>query len=347
MTPFRSIVAATDFSIDGNNAVARAAMLARLHDARLTVLHVVDNAAVRSVREWFMPPLDTATRVSQAQVTLHRLIREVPGLRDNLTVLDVQTDDAVTALLRVAERADLLVLGQRPGNRLKDLLLGHTAHRVVERSRTPVLVVKQAADAAYQRVLVPFDFTPASDSAAVAAAALALDVDLQIFHASGLRKDIELRQARAPEHIIRETLEWEDEGFVARMRRKITKLGLDSRAMQFSVERGLADSIILEQGRLRDVDLMVVGRHRRSRAAELLLGSVCNNLLKGSRCDMLIVPHHQIDQLPAAVRSGEAGLDSPRLARSTAAFARTSNGNWMPGSPSSRSVNREARLASK
>lgn len=38
--PFTSILAATDFSIDGNNAVRRAALLAHEHGARLTLVHV-------------------------------------------------------------------------------------------------------------------------------------------------------------------------------------------------------------------------------------------------------------------------------------------------------------------
>lgn len=40
MPPFTSILAATDFSIDGNNAVRRAALLAHEHGARLTLVHV-------------------------------------------------------------------------------------------------------------------------------------------------------------------------------------------------------------------------------------------------------------------------------------------------------------------
>ena len=45
MTPFNLILAATDFSAPANNAVWRAAQLARQHGARLRIVHVVSPAA--------------------------------------------------------------------------------------------------------------------------------------------------------------------------------------------------------------------------------------------------------------------------------------------------------------
>ncbi len=347
MSPFRSIIAATDFSVDGNNAVRRAMLLARQHEARLTVLHVIDEAAFPPVREWLSVPLATSIQVEQAQVMLHRLIRDVSDPRDTPVAIDVQTDNSLCALLRASEQSDLLVLGQRPGNRFKALLLGHTAHRVVEQCRGPVLVVKRSADVSYQRVLVPFDFTPVSDSAAVLAATLAPDIDLQFFHALGVRKDVLLRHASASAQTIRAALELEDEGIVARMRRKIARLGLDNREMSFGVERGLADSTILQQGSSRQVELMVVGRESRSRTAEMLLGSTSGKLLKRSACDILIVPRCKDRQMPAAVRGAEAMVDSPRLSRSTAAFAKASCGNWMSGSSRPRQASSPAWPARK
>ena len=48
MTPFKFILAATDFSLPANNAVHRAAMLAKQHDARLHIVHVVVPAAAHA-----------------------------------------------------------------------------------------------------------------------------------------------------------------------------------------------------------------------------------------------------------------------------------------------------------
>ena len=58
MTPFNAILVATDFSIDGNNAVRRAALLAHQHGAGLHILHVLKEPACRPLREWFTPLAD-------------------------------------------------------------------------------------------------------------------------------------------------------------------------------------------------------------------------------------------------------------------------------------------------
>ncbi len=322
MNPLRSIIAATDFSVYGNNAVRRAALLARQQDACLKVLHVVDNATLPPVRDWFVLPHGLGARIAQAEQMLQRVVREVSEPSDRPAEIDVQAGDRVAALLRAAERADLLVLGQRSPNRLKDLLLLHTAHRVVERSRGPVLVVKKAVDAAYQHVLVPFDFTPVSESASMFAGSLAPDVELHFLHALYSRKDVELRHACVPDDVIRETLESEDQALVARMRCQLAGLVLASRDLQFRVERGLAEPTILEAELSSPIDLMVVGRARRSKTAEMLLGSVSYGLLEQTACDILVVPLDQVDQLPAAIRGGAESMGSPRLSNSTAAFAR-------------------------
>lgn len=164
---------------------------------------------------------------------LQRVVREVGEPSDRPADIDAQAGDRVAALLRAAERADLLVLGQQSPNKLKDLLLLYTAHRVVERSRSPVLVVKKTVNAAYQHVLVPFDFTPVSESASMFAGSLAPDVELHFLHALYSRKDVVLRHARVPDNVIRETLQSEDQALVARMRSQLAGLGLARPDMQF------------------------------------------------------------------------------------------------------------------
>jgi len=58
MTRFTSILVAPDFSIDGNNAVRRAALLAHEHGARLKLVHVLDPAGCQSLRDWFSASVD-------------------------------------------------------------------------------------------------------------------------------------------------------------------------------------------------------------------------------------------------------------------------------------------------
>ena len=331
MTQFRSILVATDFSVDGNNAVRRAALLAREHDARLSLLHVVKPAGCKPLREWFSPSIDIDLKSAQARTTLRRFAAEIAGRHDVVANLELRVGDALEEMLRASERADLVVLGQRGSNPFKDLVIGNTADRLLRTCRRPVLIVKQAAEGPYRRVLVPVDFTPSSDAAVGAAALLAPDAGIHVFHALRSMREAGLREADVPEAVIRASRAREEAGVIARMRRSVARLGLDSRRMSFTLGRGSAARPALHSQTL-DADLIVAGKQGRSTLAPFLPGSDSNRLLAGSRCDMLIVPRPASEPAPASAvalarSSGhDATIDTVSLAWSAAAMAGAATG---------------------
>ena len=67
MTRFRSILVATDFSDHATHAVRRGALLAKHHAARLSLLHVVNPAGSRPLRQWFSPSIDVDLKAAQAR----------------------------------------------------------------------------------------------------------------------------------------------------------------------------------------------------------------------------------------------------------------------------------------
>lgn len=327
MTPFRSILVATDFSVDGNNAVRRAALLAQQHDARLSMLHVVNPAGFKPLRDWFSRSIDIDLKTAQARATLRRFAAEIVGRHDVVANFEVLVGDAFEELLRASERVDLVVLGQRGKSPLKDLVIGKTADRLLRTCRTPVLVVKQAVEAPYRRVLVPVDFTPCSDAAVRAAAVLAPGVGIHVFHAISSTREAVLREADVPEAVIRESRAREEAGVSARMRRSVARLGLDSRRMSFVLGRGPAARSTLLQAQTLSADLIVAGKQGRSTVAGFLLGSVSSRLLAGSSCDMVIIPRPVCEPVPsrasAFVRPAGHGaaIDTASLARDAAALA--------------------------
>ncbi len=303
MTQFRSILVATDFSVDGNNAVRRAALLAREHGARLSLLHVVKPAGCKPLREWFSPSIDIDLKSAQAQTTLHRFAAEIAGRHDVVANIELRVGDALEAMLRASERADLVVLGQRGSNPFKDLVIGTTVDRLLRTCRRPVLIVKQAADGPYRRVLVPVDFTPSSDAAVGAAALLAPDAGIHVFHALRSTREAVLREADVPEAVIRASRAREEAGVVARMRRSVAGLGLDSRQMSFTLGHGSAARSALHAQTL-SADLIVAGKQGRSTLAPFLPGSDSNRLLAAARCDMLVVPRPASEPAPVRCRQG-------------------------------------------
>jgi nucleotide-binding universal stress UspA family protein len=290
MNPFNAILVATDFSAAANNAVRRAALLAREHDARLSILHVIDRRGVDRAGNGFSPAIDPAFSVAQARVDLRRLADELSRTFDVTADLVVKIGDPLDVLVSESSRASLVVLGRRAGASIKDLVFGTPAGRLLDACARPVLVVKQAAEGPYRRVLAGLDFTLTSDAAALLAAELAPAADLHFTHAFHSRQDDALRRTDVPAAILRKLSAREEAGVVAQMQRRVATIGFDSRELRFAVGRGPSASTILNQEQTQGADVVAVGRQRRSKWLDAFLGSVSRRVLARSRGDVLVVP---------------------------------------------------------
>jgi len=290
MTPIATILVATDFSPDGNNAVWRAALLARQLDADLRLMHVVHVAGFKPLRHWLLRPIDIDLQAAAARATLRQLSAEIAGRHDVTAAVEVRVGDPHEELLRASAQADLLVLGQRGRKPWKSLVIGGTAERMLHGSRTPVLVVKRKADALYQRVLVPVDLTPHSDATVQVGASLAPSADIEVFHAIESAREAVLREAGVTRAILREARAQDEARVNARMRRSVARLGLDGRRVSFSLTYGHAVPSTLRVLRAAGADLVVVGPGGASAGIRFLLGSVSHRLLTLTDCDTLIVP---------------------------------------------------------
>lgn len=322
MTPLNTVLAATDFSVDGNNAVRRAALLAHEHGARLHILHVLKAAGCQPLREWFRPTTDIDLKAAQARAALRRVAVEIGAVHDVTAIVEVVVGDALATLMQASEQADLVVLGQRGRSRAGPLPVGRTADRMLRTSRRPVLVVKKAAAAPYRRVLVPVDFTACADAALQFAARALRGAQLHLFHAGDGHRESMLRRSDVADSVIDELRRHEEAETRARLRGTAARLGLDSTRMSFSTARGAADVATLQRARALGTDLIVAGKHGRSALGGFLLGSVSSRVLAAADGDVLIVPRP---------RDGPAFLN--RRAAAAAADRRPGGGGTGPRGP--------------
>lgn len=340
MTSITSLLAATDFSPEGNNAVRRAALLAHEHSARLHILHVVKAAGCKPLRDWLYPTMDIDLRTAQARAALQHVAVEITAAYDVTPTVEVVAGDPFETLLRLSDRADMVVLGRRSRGDLGGLLVGGTADRLLRTSRRPVLVVRTPVEQTYRRVLVPIDFSASSDAAIRIAAQMRRDAILQVFHAINSPREVVLREADVPEHIIRETRLMEEAGTNARMRRKVTGLGLDCTPMSFALAYGPPVKSTQRHAQRMGADLIVAGKQSRSTVSSFLLGSVSSRVLSETACDMLIVPQPR-DSWPAQATAtvaprlkSEAQPDNAALAQSAAAHAGAlTHSHWIHNTP--------------
>jgi nucleotide-binding universal stress UspA family protein len=141
----RSILVPTDFSASSAEAVAQAVVLARRHDAALTILHVID-----------INPPEARNHAGSAyslmrQVRaigtfgLHRLAASVAQNQIKPQTLMVEGIPA-EVIVENSSRFDLLVIGKKDSKSPWNPFSRHTARRVIDAAQCPVLVVDKETD---------------------------------------------------------------------------------------------------------------------------------------------------------------------------------------------------------
>lgn len=290
MTSLDSLLVATDHSADGHDAVRRAALLAHEHGARLHILHLLDGGRRQILRRRLFPALDIDREAAQARNALQRMAAEISRSCDVSVSVEVVVGDPGAALQQASQRADLVVIGRRGRGWLGRLRVGRTVDRMLVTCRRPVLVVRTPVAQAYQRILVPIDFTDGADAALRVAARMRREADLHVVHAIDSRRDAILRDADVPEHLIREARGMEEAGTRARIRRKFSRLGLDGAPVSLALTYGRMAPSTLRHARRLEADLIVAAREGGSTTGRFLFGGVGRRILFGSPCDTLIVP---------------------------------------------------------
>lgn len=226
-----------------------------------------------------------------------RLIADEHGAE--LVVLEATPGaDALPEIAAAAMRADLVVLGARRRNLLRELVLGTPAERVVRTSRRPVLVVKQAPTAAYRRVLVPVDLEAGSQAALQLAARLAPTAALHLFHALTAPLEGSLRRAGASAAVLQQHRNAAREA----SRGQLWNLAASVAPTQLrvSVEHGAPAWATLERARAVGADLIVVGKASRFALADFLLGNLARRLLAEATADVLVLPRAALAPAGAA-----------------------------------------------
>ena len=164
-------------------------------------------------------------------------------------VLDVITQEC--------NRADLLVLGARGANPLRDIGL---------------------------------DFAPASEDALRKALRLAPQAAVIAVHAYEVPFEGKLRLAGVERGTIDAYRYRAAEKAIAEIRTVGERAAGERTRVGHKVGYGYAPHLILKQEQLRRADLIALGKHKRPRMQEFLLGRVTRHVLADSRSDVLVVP---------------------------------------------------------
>jgi nucleotide-binding universal stress UspA family protein len=142
MLTIHSIVHPTDFSAASEYAFKLACSLARDHQSRLIVLHVVTTLGPELITH------GEAESQLEPETYQQRLWADLRSVRPADPAIAVEYQlaegDPAAEIVRAAQEtaADLVVLGSHGRTGLQRLLMGSVAEQVIRRASCPVLTVK-------------------------------------------------------------------------------------------------------------------------------------------------------------------------------------------------------------
>jgi len=283
------VLAAVDFSDDSLRAARRAALVAAQLQARLELLHVVSPASRATLRNLLRSSGATGANMTagirERLVTFGAELAGVAGIeaRAKVTVGDVQE-----AISTAASEAQLVVLGARGWNPLRDRILGTTAERLLRTCRRPVLVVQHQAKREYKRVIVAMDHSPNALQALEVATRIAPQAQTTLVHVFSAPFEGKLRYAGVDDHILRDYLDQARRDALGRMAALLARAPGDATRLSRAVLHGHPTRVLLDKAKAARADLIVVGKHGRSAAEEFFLGSVTRHILSSAKCDVLV-----------------------------------------------------------
>lgn len=278
-------IVATDFSTRSDRALRRGSILAKSTQGSMTLVHVVDDDQPRELIDLEM---GVARKLLNAQADA---LRSIDGIDASSYITQGDPFQALTQSVE-DNKGDLLILGPHRRQILKDVFIGTTAERTVRHSGRPVLMANAVPAAPYRHILVAIDLSENSADALRCAAQLNWGDKpaLSVFHAYA-----------APEQIMRGITSVTEANLQRYLREAQQRAEVEVQAFLRTQNvrpvRQIVEMIntepalmIRRAAQAAGADLIVIGKSGQSGLARLLLGSVCEAVLRSADIDVVVVP---------------------------------------------------------
>lgn len=276
----RKILFATDLSERSDRAFRRALMLAREHDARLTILYVID--------EDLPAPMKEAMQERAHEFLTAQLAAAKPRYK-KATISIVNGHSYLSVIEEITKsKTDLLVTGIHRKATLRNLFKDSTGQKLVQLSPVPVLVVKNPANKVYKNIVVGMDFSDQAKKALHMASCIVPKSKLTIAHAfsvpfRGMISDKRLLNQEVLEHTkeLKKTVQ-------AVLKKAATPQKQCLKKADLLLEENLPSTLMHKYIRTKKADLLVIGAHTRPSLVTDILGSQAQEMISNAKCDVLI-----------------------------------------------------------
>jgi len=292
MNRIRHVRAAVDRFPQNDPVLARAAEIARAHQARLTIVHVVGRFA------GFDPALADPGMIQHQIRLIARENIEAAMARQAIDMpgVDIRIESGSPSLRLVdlahETRTDLVVMMAHQGESILAKIIGSTTDRVIRAACAPVLVVKRPVMQAYERVVVAVDPSDESGAIVTFVAALFPLARLRLVHAVQISSQFEEAMRRAGHG--QASLAAHRDALVRQAKACLRDLSeqLAHRPARSSTWVAVGDpaQLLARTTRNPQVGLIVLGPGSPDLIRRALLGSVTRRVLQTAACDVLICP---------------------------------------------------------
>lgn len=146
MKELKNILFATDFSECSDAAFEYAVLIARKFNARLMILHIINEPV--DLRGFYVPHISFDTLEAEIESGAKKMLDDFCQKR--LSESDEYQQEVIQGIpydeiikRAVADGCDLIVMGTHGRGGLDHLLFGSTAEKVVRKSPVPVMTIRQ------------------------------------------------------------------------------------------------------------------------------------------------------------------------------------------------------------
>lgn len=278
------LLLATDLSARSDRALDRAAQLAAEWGAELVVLNVLDPAATP---DQALARIGGASDEELLHAARQQLDRDTRGLPVPATLHVARGTDAAAQIFATAAatRAGLIVTGVARNEILGRFVLGSTVEQLARTLPQPLLIVRNRAPAAYERIVVATDFSEPSRGALRAVAALFPGRELVLYHA----REMVMTSLASPTQP-RTDFDTEQRECAAFLSGTALPPGVKIRSV---IEHGPVETALARYVRENDIELVAMGSRGRGGIMSLLLGNTAALLIDWLPCDTLLVREPQ------------------------------------------------------
>lgn len=281
-----SVLAAVDRFPQDEAVLHRALEIAWIHDAAMTIVHVIDFPRNLGF------PAELDTLQGQAEFAARDRIKEAlkrHGARIGDIEIKVVSGSPALRLIEFCKALapGLVVMRAHQRSRISEKILGSTTDRVIAAGISPVLVVKQPAARPYGRVMVTTDGTDDARTSLHFAETLLPDAALHLVQVVQIVQPLKEAMLRSGT---------DQTGFrayrnaLARVARNhLTAVAsFATGPVKIHVLRGDPAKSLVRASRMAKIDVITAGPGRKSLIECAFIGSVTRRLLRDADCDVLI-----------------------------------------------------------